>query len=151
MPADALRFIGEVFDSDGTSLGEARFWGSCERGMEDQPWQGWLQISDLGTTALPRGHYRVASNAGWDAEFEPVTGTPARVFEIDLIPIRGTGAVPWPEAASATTAPYRAFWDGPPPRTADDCTRFPDLSPLGLAPSDGVLPPDLPWPATPEP
>lgn len=145
MVRDALRFDGEVLDAAGASLGEARFWGSAERLQPGTPWCGWLRLADLGRTELPSGRYRVRTAAGWEAEFEPVVRTAARVFEIDLLPIQGIGAAPWPDASDRTDC-YRPAWSDTPPRTADDRTHFPtELGPLGLTPSEGLLPPGMDW------
>lgn len=149
MTLDALRFAGEVIDPTGRSLGEARFWGSAERGPEGAPWRGWLRVSDLGATELARGHYRVRAAAGWEAAFEPLAPRPARVYEIDLLPIAGIGDAPWADA-SESAIPHQPTWDDTPPRTAAGRTHFPALAPLELVPREGLLPRDLPWPPMPE-
>ncbi len=150
MARDALRFAGEVLDHAGTLLGEARLWGSAERQEPGTPWRGWLRLADLGRTDLPSGRYRVRATDGWEVEFEPVTRNPSRVLEIDLLPIQGVGPAPW-SAVSDSVDRYRPAWSDAPPRTADDRTHFPrDLSPLGLVPIDGPLPPGLDWAPVPE-
>ena len=149
MTLDALRFDGEVYDPAGISLGEARFWGSAERTAEGSTWRGWLRVTDLGAE-LKAGRHRVRAAAGWEAEFEPLAARPARVFEIDLLPIAGIGEAPWADG-SETGAKYRPVWNDTPPRTAHDGTRFPDLAPLELMPREGLLPPNLPWAPVPEP
>lgn len=143
MTVEALRFNGEVIGPDGASLGEARFWASVEREGESSPWRGWLQITDLRANELSAGRYRVRSPDGWEAEFEPLTPRPSRVFEIDLLPIRGVGDAPWPAWEAPARPRIAPFSDDRPPRTADDRTRFPDLEPLGLAPREGLLPSEL--------
>lgn len=150
MRVDALRFAGEVFDSGGVLLGEARFWVSSDRDAEAASWRGWLRVTDLGTTELSQGRYHVRAFEGWEAEFEPLTNRPSRVYEIDLLPIRGTGDPPWPDQSSDTTPRYQPLWDTSPPRTADDRAYFPDFGLLGPAPRDGLLPPGLPWAPVPE-
>jgi hypothetical protein len=150
MTVEAVRFNGEVFGPNGESLGEARFWAAVERRGAAAPWQGWLQITDLRANELPSGRYRVRSADGWEAEFEPLTTRPSRVFEIDLLPVRGAGDAAWPAWEPPTRPRVAPFSDDRPPRTADDRTRFPDLEPLGLGPREGVLPSELPWPAVPE-
>jgi hypothetical protein len=102
-------------------------------------------VTDLGTNELAIGRYRVRSFAGWEGEFEPMAGRPSRVFEFDLLPVRGIGEPPWPDQNDGTAPAYKPLWNDAPPRVADDRSYFPDLSPLGLTPHDGLLPPDLPW------
>lgn len=149
MAIDAVRFDGEVFDGAGAPLGEARFWAAAEREMDGASWRGWIRITDLGTNELARGRFRVRSFAGWEAEFEPIVSRPSRVFEIDLLPIQGIGDPPWP-AVENQPPRYEPLWNDRPPRMADDRAYFPDLAPLGLAPREGLLPPDLPWEPVPE-
>ena len=149
MALDALRFDGEVLDATGASLGEARFWGSAERTAAGSSWRGWLRITDLGSSELRPGRYRVRATAGWEAEFEPLASRPGRVFEIDLLPIAGIGEPPWAEAVE-NGSKYQPVWNDTPPRSADDRTRFPDLAPLELMPREGLLPRDLPWVPVPE-
>jgi hypothetical protein len=135
---DALRFVGEVRDAEGKTLGEARFWGSADRSADGAPWRGWLHITDLGTNELPAGRYRVYA-AGWDAEFEPAVTRAARVFETDLLPITGIGDAPWPDQAEEPL-PYRPVWSDAPPRTADDRLRSGFV--VDQPPASGA--PDLP-------
>jgi hypothetical protein len=150
MPRDALRFDGEVFSAEGAPLGEARFWGSAERDGDAAPWRGWIRLADLNRAELPAGRYRVRAFEGWEGEFEPVTPRPDRVFEIELLPIRGVGDAPWPDAAERPPR-NRPVWNDTPPRTADDRTRFPpDLRPLGTTPEEGLLPGGLDWSPVPE-
>lgn len=118
MTVDALRFAGEVFDAQGTSLGEARFWGMAERSPAGAPWRGWLHVTDLGSNELPPGRYRVRAFAGWEAEFEPLVRTATRVFETDLLPIVGIGDAPWPDS-SETPQRHLPIWSDAPPRPAD--------------------------------
>ena len=150
MTADALRFDGEVLDASGTVLGEARFWGSAERDGGQSSWRGWLRVTDLGRNDLPAGRYRARAVAGWEAKFEPIVTRAERVFEIDLLPIQGIGPAPWPDVSEEPGPVHRPLWDDTPPRSPHDRTRFPDLAPLGLYPREGVLPPELEWPAVPE-
>jgi hypothetical protein len=150
MPVDALRFDGEVLDRSGETLGEARFWASAERGEGEPSWRGWMRVTDLGTNELPRGRYRVRAFDGWEAEFEPIVSRPSRVFEIDLLPIQGIGDPPWPEQDADAPPRYQPLWNDTPPRTNADRAYFPDFALLGLTPSDGLLPPDLPWEPVPE-
>src|SRR5262245_4806986 len=135
---DALRFAGEVRDADGTILGEARFWGSAERGVDGAPWPGWLYITDLGTNDLPAGRYHVRVAAGWEAEFEPTVTKVVRVFETDLLPITGCHDAPWPDQ-SEQPPHYQPVWNDTPPRTADDrlpsglgADRHADINPTGF-------------------
>jgi hypothetical protein len=152
MPRDALRFDGEVLNTDGTSLGEARFWGSAERETGAAPWRGWLRLADLGRAELPAGRYRVRSFEGWEAEFEPIITKPERILEFELVPVRGIGDAPWTETpGGASSSNYQPLWPETPPRTAHDRTRFPpDLRPLEAVPQEGVLPPGLDWPPVPD-
>ena len=124
MALDALRFDGEVLDATGASLGEARFWGSAERSAAGSSWRGWLRITDLGSSELRPGRYRVRATAGWEAEFEPLASRPGRVFEIDLLPIAGVGDAPWPDTTETQAPPFRALWNDTPPRRADDRLDF---------------------------
>jgi hypothetical protein len=150
MARDALRFDGEVHGADGTSLGEARFWGSAEREAGAAPWRGWLHLADLGKGELPAGRYRVRSFEGWEAEFEPLAGRPERIFDQELLPIRGIGDAPWPDTSERRSR-YQRLWSETPPRTAHDRTRFPpDLHPLEPVPQEGPLPSGLDWPPVPE-
>lgn len=150
MTVESVRFTGEVSAPDGASLGEARFWASAERDGSGAGWQGWLQITDLRANELAPGRYRLRSPDGWEAEFEPLVSRPSRVFEIDLLPIRGVGEAPWP----ADDAPVRpraiAFSDDRPPRTANDRTRFPDLAPLSLQPREVESLGEGPWATRPD-
>ncbi|MGD9889993.1 MAG: hypothetical protein AB7R89_12535 [Dehalococcoidia bacterium] len=150
MTVDSLRFDGTVFDHSDVTLGEARFWGSAERSADGSSWRGWIRVTDLGTNELIGGRYRVRSSEGWEAEFEPLAGRPSRVFEIDLLPIQGIGEAPWPDQRDAAAPRYQPLWNDAPPRVADDRSYFPDLSPLGLVPQEGLLPPDLTWAPVPD-
>lgn len=150
MNVDALRFDGTVFDHTGAMIGEARFWGSAERTADGSSWRGWIRVTDLGTNELAIDRYRVRSSAGWEAEFEPLAGRPSRVFEFDLLPVQGIGEPPWPDQNAAIAPAYKPLWNDAPPRVADDRSYFPDLSPLGLTPHDGLLPPDLSWAPVPD-
>jgi hypothetical protein len=107
-------------------------------------------VTDLGTNELLIGRYRVRSSAGWEAEFEPLVGRPSRVFEIDLLPVQGIGEAPWPDQSEEVVPAYQPLWNDTPPRVADDRSYFPDLSPLGLTPHDGLLAPDLSWSPVPD-
>lgn len=151
MLLDSLNFGGEVFDPAGRSLGEARFWGSAERSTDGAPWRGWLRVTDLTTPELARGCYRVRAFAGWEAEFEPLTPRPTRVYEIDLLPIIGVGDAPWPDTTeNSGGAPYQPAWNDTPPRLAADGNRLDPYKPLELRPHEGRLRPDLSWPEIPD-
>lgn len=150
MPVDALRFDGVVVDPAGVSIGEARFWASAERDADGATWRGWMRVTDLGTNELTLGRYGVRSAEGWEAEFEPITSRASRVFEIDLLPILGVGEPPWPDRSEDTRPRFQLLWNDTPPRTADDRSYFPDLSPLDLVPHEGLLPPGLPWAPVPD-
>jgi hypothetical protein len=150
MTVDSLRFDGTVFDHTDTALGEARFWASAERGAAGSSWRGWIRVTDLGTNEMAIGRYRVRSSEGWEAEFEPLAGRPSRVFEIDLLPIQGAGEAPWPDQSESTAPRYQPLWNDSPPRVADDHAYFPDLSPLGLTPHEGLLSSDLSWAPVPD-
>jgi hypothetical protein len=150
MHVDSLRFNGVVTDRSGVTLGEARFWATAERNADGSSWRGWIRVTDLGTNELSMGRYRVRSAEGWEAEFEPMASRPSRVFEIDLLPIQGVGEAPWPDQSEDTLPRYQPLWNDTPPRVADDRAYFPDLSPLGLTPHEGLLPSDLPWAAVPD-
>jgi len=132
MTVDALRFDGEVFGPSGEHLGEARFWGSAERGTEGGTWRGWLRVTDLERVDLPRGRYRVRAFAGWEVEFEPLVARSQRVFESDLLPVLGVGDPGWPDAAEEPAPRYRPLWDAAPPRGARDTGRLGDLPPLTI-------------------
>lgn len=120
---DALRFTGEVWNADGKTLGEARFWAASEHTGNHAPWSGWLHITDLGTNELPAGRYRVRAAGGWEAEFEPVVTKATRVFETDLLPIIGLGDAPWPDEMEAPP-PYRPVWSDAPSRATRDPGRL---------------------------
>ena len=151
MTADALHFVGEVVNGEGRLLGEARFWGSAERSAEGAPWRGWVRVTDLGMNELPRGRYRVRAAAGWEAEFEPLAGRPARVIEIDLLPIAGVGDAPWPDQSELSPgAPYEPAWNETPPRVAEDRGRVDGFKPFELRPREGRLPREQRWPAVPD-
>ena len=148
MTVDALRFEGEVLDAEGNSLGEARFWGAAERSAAGAPWRGWLRITDLGRNELPAGQYRVRAFAGWEARFEPLVTRPARVVEIDLLPIAGIGDAPWPDATESAAIRHRPIWSDTPPRVADDRLRHELIASLEAPRRDeptadaGGVPPD---------
>jgi hypothetical protein len=141
MTVDAIRFDAEVFAPSGESLGEARFWGAGESGLDGSSWCGWMRVTDLGTNDLPPGRYHLRAFDGWQAEFETLVSRPSRVFEIDLIPFDGIGDVPWPPDDESRVIRYRPLWNETPPRSAHDRSYFAELSPLGLAPTEGLLPP----------
>ena len=92
---ESHRFIGTITDGSGRVLGEARMWGTGERGPGGA-WTGWLRVGDLGGR-LPPGRYVVAVSEGWTGEFEAAAGPVSRVFETDLLPVAGVGPPPWPE------------------------------------------------------
>jgi hypothetical protein len=151
MNVDALNFAGEVFAPDGRPLGEARFWGSAERGGEGTPWRGWLRVTDLSTNELPPGTYRVRAFAGWEVEFQPLVPRPTRVYEIDLLPVVGVGNASWPDQTEDALRPhYQPAWNDTPPRVAEDSGHLDPYKPLELRPHQGLLRRDLPWPPVPD-
>jgi hypothetical protein len=122
--SDPHRFDGAVFREDGEPLGEARFWAGPDWDGDEQPWRGWLRPADLGLEQLPRGRYRVRARAGWEAWFAPV-GPAARVFESDLVPLRGEAPLPWPEEDEQPAALlHRPGWGDTPARGAPDQVRL---------------------------
>jgi hypothetical protein len=130
MNGDARRFDGEVYDGEGAHLGEARFWGTVDRDAGVAGWRGWLRLADLERGEMPAGRYRVRSFEGWEAEFEPLGPRPSRVVETDLLPIRGIGERPWPEADDAPVRYRPAFGDTPPREARDRSYNSPNLADL---------------------
>ena len=95
---ESHRFIGTIADRSGRVLGEARMWGTGERGP-DGTWSGWLRAADIGGR-LPPGRYTVTAGEGWRGEFEVADGPVSRVFETDLIAVIGVGPPRWPERST---------------------------------------------------
>lgn len=104
-PLESCRFAGTVADASGRVLGEARGWGTGERG-DPGGWSGWLRAADLAGKIAP-GRYTITAFEGWAGEFEVGTDPARRVFETDLLPITGIGGPPWPETAGSVVAPAR--------------------------------------------
>jgi hypothetical protein len=102
---ESRRFAAEITDADGRVLGEARVWAA---GKRDGEWSGWLHLRDL-PQPLPPGRYRLTAAEGWTGTFEVRERPTTRVFETELLPITGVGALPWPPPDDA--APIR-----PPPK-----------------------------------
>lgn len=93
---ESRRLIAVIYDESGAPVGEARLWIAGDRGGAG--WYGWLRGSDLGTPLAP-GRYTFVSAEGWRAGFETGHAPPTRVFETELLPIRGAGDLPWYTAA----------------------------------------------------
>ncbi len=139
---ESLRFNGTVINAAGEVIGEARMWAAGERGP-DGAWSGWINLGDLGGQ-LPPGRYTVAAFAGWSGQVE-VGGRPStRVFETDLVPMRGIGPVPWPPPPEPSEQPLRR-----PPPIGTPWQGATDMPPFKWPGYNDPYPPRRPppWPA----
>lgn len=118
---ESLRFNGTIRNAAGEVVGEARMWVAGERGP-DGAWSGWLNLSDLGGQ-LPPGRYTVTAFAGWSGQLEAGERAPTRVFETDLLPVRGIGTLPWPPP-DPSEQPHRLPPIGTPWQGATDMPPF---------------------------
>jgi|GEM_PF-2793596 hypothetical protein len=119
---ESLRFNGTIRNAAGELVGEARMWGAGERGP-DGAWGGWLTLGDLGGQ-LPAGRYTITAFEGWSGQVEVGEYPPTRVFETELMPMRGIGPVPWPPADPREQPPCRLPPIGTPWQGATDMPPF---------------------------
>jgi hypothetical protein len=120
---ESLRFNGVIANTAGEVLGEARMWAAGERDPGGT-WGGWINLGDLGGQ-LPAGCYTITAFEGWSGQVEVGEHPPSRVFETELMPMRGIGPVPWPPPPEPSEQPpHRPPAIGTPWQGATDMPPF---------------------------
>lgn len=103
-------FPATVTTPTGRMVGEARLWAASDP-RPSGGWSGWLRAADLGG-ALPPGRYQATTAEGVTFTFEAGRER-SRVFETELIQIRGDQSLPWDANVPAAALGPVVGPDGP--------------------------------------